>query len=83
MQFDTIIHDKHDSSVKIVSHIQQQAIAELKAEYPEYIQDTDISLLSVLAKINAFTRQRLPSLLMNGIACSERIKIMKAPKGLY
>ena len=33
-------------------------IAELKIEYPECVQDTDISLPSVLAKINALTKEQ-------------------------
>lgn len=49
---------KRDSSVKIVSYIQEQVIAELRTEYPEYVQDTDISLPSVLAKINAATKEQ-------------------------
>lgn len=35
---------KRDSSIKIVSYIQEKVIAELKKEYPECVQDTDISL---------------------------------------
>lgn len=49
---------KRDSSIKIVSYIQEQVVAELKVEYPECVTDTDISLPSVLAKINALTKEQ-------------------------
>lgn len=49
---------KRNPSVKVVSYIQEQVIAELKMEYPECVLDTDISLLSVLAKINALTKEQ-------------------------
>ena len=49
---------KRNPSVKIVSYIQEQVIAELKTEYPECVLDTDISLPSVLAKINALTKEQ-------------------------
>ena len=49
---------KRNSFIKIVSYIQEQVIAELKIEYPECVQDTDISLPSVLAKINALTKEQ-------------------------
>lgn len=49
---------KRNPSVKVVSYIQEQVIAELKTEYPECILDTDISLPSVLAKINALTKEQ-------------------------
>lgn len=49
---------KRDSSVKIVSYIQEQVIAELKEMYPECVRDTDISLPAVLAKINALTKEQ-------------------------
>jgi len=38
---------KRDPSVKTVSYIQEQVIGELKKEYPECVNDTDISLPSV------------------------------------
>lgn len=49
---------KRKSSIKVVSYIQEQVIAELREEYPECIQDTDISLPSVLAKVNAMTKEQ-------------------------
>lgn len=49
---------KRNHAIKVVSYIQDQVIAELRAEYPEYVQDTDISLPSVLAKINAYTKEQ-------------------------
>ena len=49
---------KRDSSVKVVSYIQEQVISELRNEYSECILDTDISLPSVLAKINAKTKEQ-------------------------
>ena len=49
---------KRNPSVKVVSYIQEQVIAELKTEYPECVLDTDISLPSVLAKINALTKEQ-------------------------
>ena len=41
---------KRDSTLKVVSYIQEQVIAELREEYAEYVRDDDISLPSVLAK---------------------------------
>ena len=49
---------KRDSSVKVVSYIQEQVIAELRKEYPECVQDADISLPSVLAKVNAMINEQ-------------------------
>ena len=49
---------RRNSAVKVVSYIQDQVIAELKTEYPEYVKDTDTSLPSVLAKINAYTKEQ-------------------------
>lgn len=49
---------KRNSSVKVVSYIQEQVIAELKKEYPECVRDTDISLPSVLANINDLTKEQ-------------------------
>ncbi len=49
---------RRDSSVKIVSYIQEQVIAELKEKYPECVRDTDISLPAVLARINALTKEQ-------------------------
>ena len=49
---------KRNSSVKVVSYIQEQVISELRKEYPECVLDTDISLPSVLAKINAETKEQ-------------------------
>ena len=49
---------KRNPSIKIVSYIQEQVIGELKKEYSECIQDTDISLPSVLANINALTKEQ-------------------------
>ncbi|MCM1189725.1 MAG: hypothetical protein NC541_10585 [bacterium] len=42
----------------MVSYFQEQVIAELKKEYPECIQDTDISLPAVLANINVLTKEQ-------------------------
>ena len=41
---------KRNSDVKVAGYIQEQLIVQLKTEY---VQDTDILLPSVLAKINA------------------------------
>ena len=49
---------KRDSTLKVVSYIQEQVIAELREEYSEYVQDVDISLPSVLAKINVMTKEQ-------------------------
>lgn len=49
---------KRDCSVKVMSYIQEQVICELRKEYPEFILDTDISLLSVLAKVNDETKEQ-------------------------
>lgn len=49
---------KRNSSMKVVSYIQEQVITELREEYPEFVQDTDISLPSVLAKVNAMTKEQ-------------------------
>ena len=49
---------KRSSCVKVVSYIQEQVISELREEYPECVQDTDISLPSVLAKINVMTKEQ-------------------------
>lgn len=49
---------KRNPSIKVISYIQEQVIAELKKEYPEFVQDADISLPSVLAKINALTKEQ-------------------------
>ena len=49
---------KRNPSTKVISYIQEKVIAELKEEYPELVQDTDISLPSVLAKINASTKKQ-------------------------
>lgn len=49
---------KRNSSIEVVSYIQEQVIAELKKEYPEYVKETDISLPSVLANINALTKEQ-------------------------
>ncbi len=49
---------KRNSSVKVVSYIQEQVIDELRMEYPECVQDTDVSLPSVLAKVNAITKEQ-------------------------
>lgn len=49
---------KRNASVKILNYIQEQVIAELKKEYPECVRDTDVSLPSVLANINAFTKEQ-------------------------
>lgn len=42
---------KRIPSVEIISYIQEQVIGELRKEYPEYVQDGDVSLPSVLAKL--------------------------------
>lgn len=49
---------KRNSFVEVVSYIQEQVISELRKEYPECVLDTDISLPSVLAKINAKTKEQ-------------------------
>lgn len=49
---------KRNSSVKVVSYIQEQVIDELRKEYSECVQAADISLPSVLAKINAETKEQ-------------------------
>lgn len=49
---------KRNPFIKIVSYFQEQVIGELKKEYPECVQDTDISLPSVLANINAITKEQ-------------------------
>ena len=49
---------KRNSSVKVVSYIQEQVITELRKEYPECVLETDISLPSVLAKINVMTKEQ-------------------------
>ena len=49
---------KRNSSIKVVSYIQDQVIAELRQEYPRCVQDMDISLPAVLAKINALTNEQ-------------------------
>ncbi len=49
---------KRNSSVKVVSYIQEQVIADLKKEYPACVRDTDISLPSVLANINDLTKEQ-------------------------
>ncbi|MDE5865213.1 MAG: AAA family ATPase, partial [Lachnospiraceae bacterium] len=49
---------KRNSSVKAVSYFQEQVIAELKKEYPECVQDADVSLPSVLAKVNVMTKEQ-------------------------
>ena len=49
---------KRNPSVKVVSYIQEQVIAELKKEYPECVRETDISLPAVLANINVLTKEQ-------------------------
>ncbi len=49
---------KRNSTLKVVSYIQEQVIAELKNEYSECVQEDDISLPSVLAKINVKTKEQ-------------------------
>ncbi len=49
---------RRNSFVEVVSYIQEQVISELRKEYPECVLDTDISLPSVLAKINAKTKEQ-------------------------
>ena len=49
---------KRNSTLKVVSYIQEQVIAELRNEYSECIQEDDISLPSVLAKINVKTKEQ-------------------------
>ena len=49
---------KRNSSVKVVSYIQEQVINELRNKYPECVQDADVSLPSVLAKVNAITKEQ-------------------------
>lgn len=49
---------KRNSTLKVVSYIQEQVIAELRNEYSECVQGDDISLPSVLAKINVKTKEQ-------------------------
>lgn len=49
---------KRDSSITVVSYMQEQVISELKKEYPECVEAADISLPSVLAKIHASTKEQ-------------------------
>ena len=49
---------KRDSSIEVVSYIQEQVIGELKKEYPQYVRNTDISLPAVLANINVSTKEQ-------------------------
>lgn len=49
---------KRNSLVKVVSYIQEQVIGELRNKYPECIQNADVSLPSVLAKVNAMTKEQ-------------------------
>ena len=49
---------KRNSTLKVVSYIQEQVIAELQNEYSECVQEDDISLPSVLAKINVKTKEQ-------------------------
>ena len=49
---------KRNPSIKVVSYIQEQVIAELKKEYPECVRETDISLPAVLANINVLTKEQ-------------------------
>ncbi len=49
---------RRNSFVEVVSYIQEQVISELRKEYPECVLDMDISLPSVLAKINAKTKEQ-------------------------
>ena len=49
---------KRNTSVEVVGYIQEQVIAELKEEFPECIKETDVSLPSVLAGINALTKEQ-------------------------
>lgn len=49
---------KRNSSVTVVSYIQEQVIDELRKEYPECVQDADVSLPSVLAKVNVMTKEQ-------------------------
>ena len=49
---------KRNSTLKVVSYIQEQVIAELRNEYSECVQEDDISLPSVLAKINVKTKEQ-------------------------
>ena len=49
---------KRNSTLKVVSYIQDQVIGELRNEYSECVQEDDISLPSVLAKINVKTKEQ-------------------------
>ena len=49
---------KRNSTLKVASYIQEQVIAELRNEYSECVQEDDISLPSVLAKINVKTKEQ-------------------------
>ena len=49
---------KRNSSVKVVSYIQEQVIDELRKEYPECVQNADVSLPSVLARVNVMTKEQ-------------------------
>ncbi len=58
MYGNALVEMKRNSSVMVVSYIQEQVISELRKEYPECVLDTDISLPTVLAKINANTKEQ-------------------------
>lgn len=49
---------ERDKTMNIISYIQMQVIMELKKEYPECINDTNISLPAALANINLFTKEQ-------------------------
>lgn len=49
---------KRNETVDVISFIQKQVIDELRKEYPECVQDTDISLPFVLANINIMTQRQ-------------------------
>lgn len=49
---------KRNASIEVVRYIQEQVITELRHEYPKYVQDTNISLPSVLANIYIRTKEQ-------------------------
>lgn len=49
---------KRTGTIDVISFIQKQVIDELRREYPSCVQDTDISLPSVLANINIMTQKQ-------------------------
>lgn len=49
---------KRNPSIEVVSYFQELVIAELKKEYPECVNDADISLPAVLANIHVLAKEQ-------------------------